>query len=253
MSDRDSDQHTSNGHDTHTTDGDFPESSSDASANDEGTRVDGEASHVDSEDTHVDNESDRVDNEGDDSHHDEGHDHHDEGHDHHDGHDSHHRHDLDRLQIAVVTVSSSRDLADDPSGDLIVNRIKGADHELAARKLVADDHDKIQTMVNDLVDRDDVDAVITTGGTGVTPDDVTPEAVKPLLDKPLPGFGELFRQLSYEEIGTMVVGTRAIGGVAEGVPVFSIPGSENAARLGIEEIILPEIGHLAGLARREEN
>jgi molybdenum cofactor biosynthesis protein B len=87
----------------------------------------------------------------------------------------------------------------------------------------------------------------------VTPDDVTVEAVDPLLDKRLPGFGELFRRLSYDEIGTRVIGTRAVAGTADGVPVFCLPGSENAARLGAEELIVPEAPHLAGLARRDES
>jgi len=96
-----------------------------------------------------------------------------------------------------------------------------------------------------------VEVVVTTGGTGVTPDDVTIEAVRPLLGTELPGFGELFRRLSYDEVGTRVVGTRAVGGITRGVPVFCLPGSENAARLGAEEIVVAEAPHLAGLARRE--
>jgi molybdenum cofactor biosynthesis protein B len=107
--------------------------------------------------------------------------------------------------------------------------------------------------VERLVRRNDTDIVVTTGGTGITPDDVTVEATRPLFDKTLPGFGELFRGLSYEEIGTRVVGTRAVAGVAEGVPVFCLPGSENAARLGSEEIIVEQAPHLAGLARRGED
>jgi molybdenum cofactor biosynthesis protein B len=91
---------------------------------------------------------------------------------------------------------------------------------------------------------------VTTGGTGVTPDDVTPEAVKGLFAKTLPGFGELFRRLSYEEIGTRTIGSRAIAGVVSATPVFCLPGSENAVRLGVDEVILPEIGHLVGLAGR---
>ena len=184
--------------------------------------------------------------------------HHDthESHDHHAGHDEdddhgHHRHDLDTLGLAVVTVSSTRDPDEDPSGDLVVDLFQGAGHEVAARELVSDEHDLIQETVGDLLERESVDVVVTNGGTGVTPDDVTPEAVRPLLDKPLPGFGELFRQLSYDEIGTMVVGTRAVGGVAESVPIFVLPGSTNAVELGVSEIIIPEVGHLAGLARRD--
>lgn len=179
-----------------------------------------------------------------------------ENHDQHTGHDkdsdhSHHRHDLDTLGLAVITVSTTRDRDEDPSGDLIVDLFREAGHEVAARELVSDEYDLIQETVSNLLKRESVDVVVTNGGTGVTPDDVTPEAVRPLLDKPLPGFGELFRQLSYDEIGTMVVGTRAVGGVADGVPVFVLPGSTNAVKLGVSKIIIPEVGHLAGLARRD--
>jgi len=173
------------------------------------------------------------------------------GHDHDDhGHD-HHAHDLEEVRIGVVTVSSSRTADDDPAGDAIIAAVREAGHEVSVREIVDDDYDGVQSAVTHLAARGDVDVVVSTGGTGVTPDDVTVEAVLPLLDKELPGFGELFRQFSYEEIGTRVVGTRAIGGVVGSVPVFCLPGSENAARLGIEEVILPEAGHLAGLARRD--
>ena len=152
-----------------------------------------------------------------------------------------------------MTVSSSRTVADDPSGDAIVAAVEDAGHEVPIREIVTDDYDGVQGTVDTMVDREDVDAVVTTGGTGVTPDDVTVDAVSPLLDKRLPGFGELFRRLSYDEIGTRVVGTRAVAGASEGVLVFCLPGSENAARLGIEEVILPEVGHLAGLATRDDD
>ncbi|MFB6304173.1 MAG: molybdenum cofactor biosynthesis protein B [Haloferacaceae archaeon] len=183
----------------------------------------------------------------DDHGHDDGHDHgHDDGHDH-----DHHHHDLETLGAAVVTVSSSRSLDDDPAGDAIAAAFEAEGHEVVTRELVRDDFDGVQSRVDSLVDRSDVDVVVTTGGTGVTPDDVTVEAATPLFDKRLPGFGELFRRLSYDEIGTRVVGTRAVAGVADGVPVFCLPGSENAARLGSEELIVPEAPHLAGLARRD--
>ena len=185
------------------------------------------------------------------SEHDEGHDH-GESHDHGGSHD-HHHHDLVELGVAVVTVSSSRSLDDDPAGDAIAELVEGAGDEVVIRELVRDEYDGVQDAVDRLVDREDTDCVVTTGGTGVTPDDVTVEAVEPLFEKRLPGFGELFRTLSYEEIGTKVVGTRAVAGVADGVPVFCLPGSENAARLGAGEIIVEEAPHIAGLARREES
>ena len=177
---------------------------------------------------------------------------HDEGNgrDHEADHD-HHHHDVSDLGVAVLTVSSSRSLDDDPAGDAIADIVKGAGHEVSIRELVRDDYDGVQDTVDRLVDREDTDCVVTTGGTGVTPDDVTIEAVDPLFDKRLPGFGELFRRLSYDEIGTKVVGTRAVAGVADGVPVFCLPGSENAARLGTGEVVVEEAPHLAGLAARD--
>ena len=175
-------------------------------------------------------------------------------HDHHshdDNHD-HHAHDVETAAVAILTVSSSRSLEEDPSGEYIASAFEEAGHEVAIRELVPDDFDDVQSTVDRLASREDTDAVVTTGGTGITPDDVTPEAVERLFDKQLPGFGELFRQLSYQEVGTKSIGSRAVAGVDDGTPVFCLPGSENAVRLGIEEIILPEIGHLAGLAAREE-
>lgn len=186
-----------------------------------------------------------------DPHGDHGHDGHQD--DHHEHHDDHHAHDVGAVGYAVVTVSSSRSIEDDPAGDAIATAAEDAGGEVVMRELVRDDYDGVQGAVNNLVDRDDVDCVVTTGGTGVTPDDVTVEAVEPLFDKTLPGFGELFRALSREEIGTMVVATRATAGVAGDVPVFCLPGSEHAARLGAEEIITEQAGHLAGLARRDED
>jgi molybdenum cofactor biosynthesis protein B len=171
----------------------------------------------------------------------------------HDGHDDHHHHDIEELGVAVLTVSSTRGIEEDTAGDAIVEAVRGDGHAISTRELVSDSYDGVQDTVDRLVEREDTDCVVTTGGTGVTPDDVTAEAVEPIFEKRLPGFGELFRTLSYEEIGTKVVGTRAVAGIADGVPVFCLPGSENAVRLGTEEIILEEAPHLAGLARRDED
>jgi len=156
------------------------------------------------------------------------------------------------LGVAVVTVSSSRSLEEDDSGDAVEGLVEAAGHEVVTRELVPDDIDRVQGIVDRMTGRGDVDLVVTTGGTGVTPDDVTPEAVAPLLDRELPGFGELFRSRSAAEVGTRAMLSRAIGGVADGVPVFCLPGSENAARLGVEELIVPEAPHLVGMARRDE-
>jgi molybdenum cofactor biosynthesis protein B len=214
------------------------ESESEGSGNDDGDHAaDGDAGHDhDSHDDHGGHEE-HDDNGG-------------QEHDTHDDHD-HHHHDVDTLGVGVMTVSSTRSLDDDPAGDAIATAFESAGHEVAVRDLVRDDYDGVQSAVDANVGRDDVDVVVTTGGTGVTPDDVTVEAVEPLLEKRLPGFGELFRRYSVDEIGTRVVATRAVAGVADGVPVFCLPGSENATRLGAEEIIVPEAPHLAGLATRD--
>ncbi|WP_121820441.1 MogA/MoaB family molybdenum cofactor biosynthesis protein [Halostella salina] len=180
-----------------------------------------------------------------------GHDANDHGHGDH-AHADHHHHDVDTLGVAVVTVSSSRTLSDDPAGDTITETMEAADDEVVTRELIPDDYDRIEGTLSNLVGREDVDIVVTTGGTGVTPDDVTIEAAKRLFDKELPGFGELFRLLSYDEIGTKVVATRATAGIVDGVPVFCLPGSENAALLGAETIISEEAAHIAGLANRDE-
>jgi molybdenum cofactor biosynthesis protein B len=172
------------------------------------------------------------------------------GHD-HDDH-SHHQHDVEELGVGVLTVSSSRGHEEDTAGGTIESILTDAGHEVVVRELVRDEFDSVQDTVDRLVDREDTDCVVTTGGTGVTPDDVTVEAVEPLFDKELPGFGELFRHRSREEIGTRVVATRATAGIVNEVPVFCLPGSENAVRLGTEELIVPEAPHLAGLARRDE-
>ena len=152
------------------------------------------------------------------------------------------------MGYAVVTVSSTRDFEDDTAGEAIQTAVESAGDEVVARELVGDDLDTIQATVARLVGNGEVDCVVTTGGTGVSPDDVTPEAVEPLFDKRLPGFGELFRSLSRDEIGTQVIATRATAGVTDGVPVFSLPGSEAAARLGATQLITQEAAHLAGLA-----
>lgn len=174
---------------------------------------------------------------------------HDHDHETTDEHD-HHHHDVETVGVAIVTVSSTRTRKEDTAGDAIETILTDAGENVVTRDVIRDDYDNVQGAVDTLVRRDDVDIVVTTGGTGVSPDDVTVEAVRPLFEKELPGFGELFRRLSVDEIGTRVIGSRATAGIADGVPVFCLPGSENAARLGTREIIVEEASHLAGLAQR---
>ena len=165
-----------------------------------------------------------------------------------------HGHDvIDPLYVAIVTVSSSRAAAeeaepDDPGGDTIADCFEAEGHEIRERVLVRDDYATIRTAVRGLVARRDVDVVVTTGGTGVTADDVSPEATASLFERELPGFGELFRSLSWEEVGTRAMASRATAGIAVDTPVFTLPGSTNACRTAGEKLIVPEAPHLAGLA-----
>lgn len=162
-----------------------------------------------------------------------------------DGHDV-----LEPLYVAVLTISSSRDAADDPGGDLAASLIDDHGHVMTHRRHAEDDAAAIVHALADLVAQPDVDCVVTTGGTGVTPDDVTPETCAALFDRHLPGFGELFRLLSYEDIGHRAMASRATAGIVSSVPVFCLPGSTGAVRTGMTELILPEAPHLAGLATR---
>jgi len=167
-----------------------------------------------------------------------------------------HGHDvIDPLYVGIVTVSSSRAQADavdpdDPGGDTIQECFEAEGHEVQERLLVRDDYSSIRTAVRGLVARRDIDVVLTTGGTGVTADDVSPEATASLFERELPGFGELFRSLSWEEVGTRAMASRATAGIAVDTPVFCLPGSTNACRTACEELIVPETPHLAGLATR---
>lgn len=134
------------------------------------------------------------------------------------------------VRIAVLTVSDTRTAADDGSGDTLVERLTGAGHVLAARAVVRDDVPTLVAQLNAWIDDATVDCVITTGGTGVTGRDVTPEAFAQVWDKEIPGFGELFRWLSYATIGTSTIQSRATAGVAHGTYLFALPGSTGAVR-----------------------
>jgi molybdenum cofactor biosynthesis protein B len=153
-----------------------------------------------------------------------------------------------RVPTGVLTVSDSRSLETDTGGAAVVGLLQEAGHPVVARELVPDEPGAIAAAVRAAVSRDDVRALILTGGTGVAPRDVTPDAVEPLLDRIVPGFGELFRALSYQEIGSAALLSRALAGIAAGRPVFVIPGSRAAVRLAMQRLILPELGHLAAEA-----
>lgn len=134
------------------------------------------------------------------------------------------------VNIAVMTVSDTRSVDDDKSGAALIDRLEKAGHTLAARAIVKDDVASIRAQVQAWVADVHVDVVLTTGGTGVTGRDVTPEAVEGLFEKSIPGFGELFRWLSYQKVGTSTIQSRATGGVANGTYIFALPGSPSACR-----------------------
>lgn len=151
---------------------------------------------------------------------------------------------------AVVTVSDTRTEATDLAGAQLVDRARRAGHEVNRRFLVRDKVAEIRDAVRRALADPRVDAVLVTGGTGLAPRDVTPEAVEPLFERALPGFGELFRALSFAEVGAAAMLSRASAGVVRGKAVFLLPGSPKAVSLALERLILPEIGHLLAQARR---
>lgn len=148
------------------------------------------------------------------------------------------------VRCAVITVSDTRSPDTDRSGQVIQQLLQAAQHQVVDYVLLKDEPDQIQTHLKHLVQRSDVEAIILNGGTGIAPRDTTYDAIERLLDKTLPGFGELFRGLSYQEIGSRAMASRAVGGVCQGKLVFSLPGSSNAVRLAMEKLILPELAHL---------
>ncbi|WEK43068.1 MAG: molybdenum cofactor biosynthesis protein B [Candidatus Sphingomonas colombiensis] len=145
------------------------------------------------------------------------------------------------VRIAVLTVSDTRTLAEDRSGDTLVERLTTAGHVLADRAILRDDADDLVAQLHRWIDDERVDCVITTGGTGVTGRDVTPEAIERVADKMIPGFGELFRWLSYRTIGTSTVQSRACACVARGTYVFALPGSTGAVKDGWDGILREQL------------
>ena len=158
----------------------------------------------------------------------------------------------DGLSYAVVTVSDDLTLDSDDAGNAVVESIQTTEDAVATRDLVSASYDGVQSSLSALVDRRDVDAIVTVGGTGVEPDDVTVDAATDLFDKRLPGFGELFRIHSHDYDGSAVIRTRATAGVVEDAPVFCLPGDAESARRGVEGIILDEAPELVALARDGE-
>ncbi|MEM3697336.1 MAG: molybdenum cofactor biosynthesis protein B [Candidatus Bathyarchaeia archaeon] len=161
-----------------------------------------------------------------------------------------------KLKFAIFTCSTSRyqqlkrgEKVTDISGDLIEAFLKKAGHRVILRRLIPDDKALIEEGIKQALADADLDAVIFCGGTGIAPSDITIEALSPFLEKVLPGFGEIFRRLSYDEIGSAAVLSRALAGVAKGKVFFCIPGSPDAVRLCFEKLILPEASHIVKHAR----
>jgi molybdenum cofactor biosynthesis protein B len=154
------------------------------------------------------------------------------------------------LRLAVLTISDTRTLDTDTSGALIVERAEAAGHVIVEREIIPDEPDRMRPLLEAYRDRGDIHAALLTGGTGISPRDQTYETVSALLTKPLPGYGELFRMLSFAEIGPAAMLSRAIGGLAGGLVVLVMPGSRAAVSLAMDKLILPELPHLVREARK---
>jgi len=152
------------------------------------------------------------------------------------------------VPTAIVSVSDTRTLATDTGGARIGELLAAAGHRVVSREVVRDEPEQIRAALERWLRDDAVRAVIFTGGTGVAPRDVTPETVEPLLERLVPGFGELFRMLSWQDVGSAALLSRALAGIAAGRVVFVLPGSRAAVELALEKLILPELGHLAAEA-----
>ena len=145
------------------------------------------------------------------------------------------------LNVALLTISDTRTEADDKSGNLLAERIGGAGHRLVERQIVRDDVYQMRAVFSRWIADAGVEVIVTTGGTGVTGRDSTPEAIAPLLDKTIEGFGELFRQLSYEEIGPSTIQSRAVAGMANSTLIFCLPGSSGACRTAWDRILASQL------------
>lgn len=154
-----------------------------------------------------------------------------------------------RLRFAVITISDTRDVATDRGGPYLVERLEGAGHQVTRREIVRDERESIASTVRAVAADAEVDLVLTTGGTGIAPRDVTYDTLVELFDSEIPGFGELFRMLSFQQIGAAAMLSRAVGGVLGGKVVLALPGSPKALALAMDEIVLREAAHLVQQTR----
>ena len=145
------------------------------------------------------------------------------------------------INIAVVTISDTRVLDNDKSGDVLEKRVLESNHKIISREIVKDDFDKIYQLFQNLINNKKIDVIISTGGTGLTGRDITPEVMKTLFDKTIDGFGEMFRWLSYSKIGTSALQSRALAGVSNGTYIFCLPGSPSACRDGWDQILIHQL------------
>ncbi len=152
------------------------------------------------------------------------------------------------VRVAIVTLSDTRTAADDEGGALLRSLLEAAGFMVVAQKIEREDLEGVRMAVAKLARREDVDAVITTGGTGLAPRDITIQAIEPLIDKPVPGFGEAFRRLSFDEIGPRAILSSALAGVVRGRLVIALPGSPNAVRLAVDKLIAPTLRHAVDVA-----
>ena len=157
---------------------------------------------------------------------------------------------VEKMGFAVITISDTRTKENDTSGQIIISSIEQSGCDVVDYRIIKDDINAIRDSFRELTMASSIDVLIFAGGTGISPRDRTPESISPMLEKELPGFGELFRQLSYEEIGTASLLSRAMAGVHGRKAIFCMPGSRGAVKLAMEKIILEEVGHILWEMRR---
>jgi len=153
-----------------------------------------------------------------------------------------------KLVVMVVTISDSRSEATDESGGLIKELLEGAGHTVGNYRIVRDEPEQIEVLLRHALAQTELDVVVLNGGTGVSPRDGTYEVLSRVLEKTLDGFGEIFRYLSYQEIGSAAIMSRAVAGVVQGKVIISLPGSTNAVELAMRKLVLPEVGHMVAQA-----
>jgi molybdenum cofactor biosynthesis protein B len=154
------------------------------------------------------------------------------------------------VRCAVITVSDTRTVESDTGGKTVIDHLTAGGHSVVSRDIIPDEPDRMQPLLIALAGRDDVDVILLTGGTGITSRDQTYETVTSLLDKPLPGYGEVFRMLSFQDIGPAAILSRAVGGLIGRKVVLTMPGSPAAVRLAMDRVIVPQLSHLVREARR---